>query len=104
MFSRSFPACRRCPLYWQVPLSFAGSDLSQMVVTWSTLNPTPTSTVQWGPAGSTNFPNSATGTNRSTWSRPRVLAAALLPSDPLLTLRPHVACLLNLVYPPPLPH
>ncbi len=57
----------------QLHLSFAGSDLSQMVITWTTLQGTATSTVQWGTTAELNstgsLPYSATGSNRSACSR-----------------------------------
>ncbi len=61
------PCCDTPSTPEQVHLAFTGSDMSSMTVTWTTLNPTATSTVQWGPAAAVPpaLPNSATGTNRS---------------------------------------
>ena len=62
------PCCNEPFVPEQVHLSFASSDLSTMLVAWTTLNSTETSTVQWGPAvnGSAPvFPFSATGSSRT---------------------------------------
>ncbi|RYG52350.1 hypothetical protein EON67_01410 [archaeon] len=58
------PCCTQAAVPEQLHLSLTG-DMSQMAVTWVTLDATPTSTVQWFPTANASHVYSALGSNRT---------------------------------------